>query len=228
MNNTTKHHTEYSEQDNKNFIQKTVHLYKENEKLINIVSTAVLVIILLILAYIFYWAPKQHKKAELAIYKAEQYFAKDSLQLALNGDGTCDGLLTIIDKYSLTKTADRACFMAGVCFLKDGKYDEAIKYLKKYSAKDKLVSVQALGLIGDAYMEKNDLSSAASYYKKASKKNPNDMLTPIYLLRYGIVCEMQNKWSDALSAYETILHKYPQSYEAMDIEKRIEYAKTRK
>ena len=89
----------------------------------------------MILAYIFYWAPKQHKKAELAIYKAEQYFAKDSLQLALNGDGTCDGLLTIIDKYSLTKTADRACFMAGVCFLKDGKYDEAIKYLKKYSAK---------------------------------------------------------------------------------------------
>ena len=53
------------------------------------------------------------------------------------------------------------------------------------------------------------------------------MLTPMYLMRYALVCEMQGNWSDAIDAYQTIQTKYTSSYEAMDVEKRIEYAKTR-
>lgn len=209
------------------FLEKVIKWYRKQEKMVNAVTIGIVVVVLLIMFYTLYWAPKRQAKAEVAIYKAEQYFAMDSVQTALNGDGTCEGLLDVIKTYPCTKTADRARFMAGSCYMKAGQLDDAIKMLKKCSTKSKMVSVQALGLIGDAYWEKNDLSSAAKYYKKATKKYPNDLLTPMYLLRYAMVCEAQGEWNKAIKAYETIQKEYTQSYEAMDVDKRIEYAKTR-
>ena len=47
-------------------------------------------------------APKEQQASE-AIYKAEGNFAKDSLRLALNGDGSSKGFLYIINNYSGTK-----------------------------------------------------------------------------------------------------------------------------
>jgi tetratricopeptide (TPR) repeat protein len=203
------------------------YFYSGKEKVINIVSTGIALVIIAVLAYMLFYIPKQQQKADVAIYKAEQYFAKDSLTLALNGDGQYDGVLDVIDNYGNTKTGNRAKYIAGICYLKLGQYDEAIKYLKKFKSKDKLVSVQALGSLGDAYMEKNDLDNAAKYYKKAVSKNGNDLITPAYLLRLGMLCEMQGKWKDAVSYYEKLQQEYMQSYEAMEIDKRIAYAKTK-
>ncbi len=168
-------------QQEENFLVKIVNTYRTNEKVVNITTGIVLVLLVLILGYFLWWSPKRQAKAELAIYKAEQYFSQDSTQLALNGDGSCEGLLDVIAKYPCTKTAKRARFMAGTCYLKQGQYDEAISCLKKFSSKDKLLPGQALCMIGDAYMEKNNIAKAAQYYHKASKKNPNDLLTSLYL-----------------------------------------------
>jgi tetratricopeptide (TPR) repeat protein len=169
----------------------------------------------------------KQKEAELAIFKAERYFGMDSLQLALNGDGAYSGLLDIINEYGNTKAGNRAKYMVGICYLKSGKYDDAIKYLKKFRSRDKLVSVQALGSIGDAYLEKNDMENAMKYYKKAISKNPNELITPVYLQRLGGLCEMQGDWKNALSYYETLQQNYMQSYEAADIEKRIAFVQAK-
>ena len=215
-------------QQNENFLVKIINAYRTNEKVVNITTGVVLVLVVVILGYFLWWSPQRQAKAELAIYKAEQYFAMDSTTLALNGDGSCVGLIDVIKQYPCTKTAKRARFMAGACYLKQGQYDEAISYLKKFSSNDKILPGQALCMIGDAYMEKSDISQAAKYYQKASKKNPNDLLTSLYLYRYALACEMQGSWKDAIVAYEQIQKEYPQSYEATLVEKRIAYAKTQK
>jgi tetratricopeptide (TPR) repeat protein len=203
-------------------------IYDSQQKVINAATIGLLVCVIVVLAYIIIYIPRQQEKAELAIYKAEQYFAMDSLKWALEGDGLYDGLLTVIDNYSNTKTGNRAKYIAGLCYLKLGQYDDAIKYLKKFKSKDKLVSIQVLGSLGDAYMEKNDLDNAAKYYKKTVSKDENDnTVIPVYLLRLGMLCEMQSKWDDAVLYYEKLQKEHPQSYEAMEIEKRIEYAKTK-
>jgi tetratricopeptide (TPR) repeat protein len=209
------------------WIQKVIDFYNEKQKIVNGVTIGGLVVIIAILAYTLDYLPVQEKKAEDVIWKAEGYFAMDSLQLALDGDGSYDGVLAVIDNYGSTKTGNRAKYIAGICYLKLGEYDEAIKYLKKFKSKDMFVSVQALASIGDAYMEKNDLDNAAKYYKKAVSKNPNDLITPMYLLRLGMLCEMQGKWKEAVSYYEKLQKEHPQSQEAMEIEKRIEFAKTK-
>ena len=197
--------------------------YETNRKKISVVSTVVLVVILLCIYLGVFWMPKRQQKAELDIFKAEQYFAQDSLQQALNGDGVYDGLLTVASRYRCTKTANRARYEIGICYLQMGDFEQAIKYLKKFKGKDKLVSVQALGSIGDAYMELNNLDKALTYYKKAAKKNPNDLLTPRYLYRAGLVCEKKGDWKAAAKLYEEMRHAYPNAMETMDIEKRIAY-----
>ena len=209
------------------YLKKVTDFYEEKKKVINVSSSVFLVVLALILAYFLYYVPKKQGEAEIAIFKAERYFGMDSLQLALNGDGVYDGLLTVIDEYGNTKSGNRAKYMAGICYLKSGQYDEAIKYLKKFKSKDKLVSVQALGSIGDAYLEKNDIDNAMKYYKKAVSKNRNELITPVYLQRLGWLCEMQGEWSNALSYYETLQQEYTQSPEAMDVEKRIAFVNTK-
>ena len=201
--------------------------YESNQKKINYLTTAVLVVAVLVVLYFTMWRPNRQKKAELAIFKAEQYFAQDSMQLALNGDGVYEGLLDVISTYPCTKTGNRAKYEAGICYLRMGDFDNAIKYLKKFKGKDKLVSVNALGAIGDAYAEKSDWNSAYSYYQKASKIHPNALLTPTYLYRAGLSCEKLGKWAAAEDIYTTLQHEYPASYEAMDIDKRIAYAKAK-
>lgn len=214
-------------------IKKVVGFYEREQRVINIVSAAVVIVLALSLAYFLYYVPKQQEKAEISIFKAERYFGMDSLQLALNGDGDHMGLLSVIDEYGRTPSGNRAKYMAGICYLKLGQFDEAITWLKKVNLKDKLISGQALGSLGDAYMENNDLENAMKYYKKAVSQNPNEIVTPVYLLRLGWLCEMQGLWKDAVSYYETLQHEYaqPQSqsqpFEVMDIEKRIAFAKTK-
>lgn len=205
------------------FMVKVQKWYETNKKAISYISTAVVVVVLLCVYLGVFWAPKRQQKAEVAIFKAEQYFAQDSLKLALNGDGVYDGLLDVASKYRCTKTGNRARYEIGICYLQMGEYDNAIKYLKKFKGKDKLVSVQALGSIGDAYVELNDLDKAMTYYKKAIKLNPNMLLTPRYMYRAGLVCEMKGDWKSAGKFYDELKLAYPNAYEAMDIEKRIEY-----
>ncbi|MDR1792705.1 MAG: tetratricopeptide repeat protein [Bacteroidales bacterium] len=211
--------------ENISFVKKIDHFYQKNQKPIWIAGVAVAVVVLVALIYFLWYIPSQENAANQAIIRAERYFEVDSLNLAVNGDGMHQGLKDVVDEYGMTKTGNRAKYLLGICYLRMGQYDDAIKYLKKFSSSDKLVSVQALGSIGDAYMEKNDMSQAEAYYKKAVSKNQNDLVTPVYLQRLGMLYQMQGKWSDALTMYQTIQKEHPQSAEASDIDKRIEFVK---
>jgi tetratricopeptide (TPR) repeat protein len=209
------------------YIKKVTDFYEEKKKVINIASSVFLVVLALVLAYFMYYMPKKQQAAEVAIFKAERYFGMDSLQLALDGDGVYSGLLAVIDEYGSTKTGNRAKYIVGLCYLKLGQYDEAIRYLKKFKPQrgEKLVCVQALGAIGDVYMGKNDMDNALKYYKKAVSKNPNELVTPVFLWKLGMLYDMQGNWKEALACFETLQKEYMQSYEAMDAEKRIAYLK---
>ena len=55
----------------------------------------------------FFKKPKEEKAVE-AMFKAEEYFRMDSVNLALNGDGQYDGFLKIISKYGGTDAAELA------------------------------------------------------------------------------------------------------------------------
>src|SRR5687768_13894748 len=66
--------------------------------------------------------PRERKAAE-AIFRAEEYYRNDSLNLALQGDGRGGvGLEKIISDYGGTKAGNRARFMAGSIYLRQGNF----------------------------------------------------------------------------------------------------------
>lgn len=166
-----------------------------------------------------YYKNSQDAQAQTQMFQAVRYFEADSLDLALNGDGNNLGLLDIIDDYGISDAANLANFYAGAAYLKQGKYDQAISYLKDFSSDDLLVQPRAYSLIGDAYMEQKDYKSAASYYQKAADYKPNKYFTPEYLMKAALAYEKLNNTEAAISAYDKIINDYWDSNEFQNAKK---------
>ncbi|WFE85189.1 tetratricopeptide repeat protein [Parabacteroides chongii] len=171
----------------------------------------------------------QEKKAAAAMFKGEQYFAKDSFNLALNGNGAdFDGFEGIIDQYGSTTSGNLAKAYAGICYFKMGDTEKALDKLKSFSGDDNMISPVIIGLIGDCYVNMGNIKEGISYFEKAAKKADNEVISPVYLKKAGIAYENQKQYSDAVKAYTTIKEKYFNSMEAADIDKYIARASAAK
>ena len=86
------------------------------EKLLTGLAVVVLVIFG-IYAYIKFIKTPKENNAAAQMFMAEQYFERDSFNLALNGDGNYPGFLKVMNEYSGTKAANNAKYYAGVCYM---------------------------------------------------------------------------------------------------------------
>lgn len=164
----------------------------------------------------------QEKKATTALFKGEQYFAKDSFALALNGNGAdYVGFEAIIDQYGSTKSGNLAKAYAGISYFRLGEPEKALDKLKSFSSKDNMISPAITGLIGDCYVNLGKTKEGISYFEKAAKSANNEVISPAYLLKAGIAYESLQQYKEAVKVYQTIKDKYYTSTEASDIDKYI-------
>ena len=196
--------------------------WEKNKKIIIGLSAAVIVVIGSWYVYKNYiQLPKEEKAAE-AIFKAQQYFANDSLDLALNGDGQNKGFLNTISNYSGTKSGNLAHYYAGVIYLRKGDFNKAIEHLKDFSTDSKQIQMMAYGRLADAYGDAGKKDEAVDYYKKAGNYFPeDDNASSEFLFRAGFLLESMNKNSDALTFYKQIKDKYPKTQMGFTIDKYI-------
>lgn len=220
-----------TEQGEKNIVAVEEALSKSEqfiERNQNLLIGTVALIVLIIGGYIgytrFVLEPRE-QEARAEIFMAEQYFEKDSLRLALEGDGAYLGFLDIISDYRMTRTANLARYYAGVSYLNLGEYEEAIEHLKKFRRRDQLLGAMALGAIGDAYLALDDKTNAARYYSRAASHEPNRLTTPAFLMKAGAVYEMLGQHDKAMEAYKRIQTEFRDSNEARNIERYIERAR---
>ena len=206
-------------------LTKTEQFVEDNQKTLTSLALGVLIIVSLYLAFQKFYVEPQDNDAQNNMFVAEQYFQRDSFNLALNGDGNYFGFLDIISDYKMTKSSNLAKYYAGVCYLHLGDYEEAVSYLKKFSTSDIMISSIKNGAIGDAYVELGEYKQAISYYEKAANSNINDFSTPIYLNKAGQLLEDEGDFKKALDLYEIIKADYPKSAEGRNIEKVIARAK---
>jgi tetratricopeptide (TPR) repeat protein len=200
---------------------------EDNQKSLSIIAGAIIAAVVIYLAFNrFYLKPKE-EKAQKQMFVAEQYFEKDSFNLALKGDGNYPGFLDIIDEYGLTDASNLAQYYAGICYKNLGKYTEAIDYLKKFDSKDKIVSNIAKGSIGDCYAELGNTDEAIKYYERAANKVSNDLTTPLYLMRAGILLEEKGDYKKALEVYQRIQKEFYRTSQGQQIEKYITRAKVK-
>lgn len=165
-------------------------------------------------------APKE-AKANDAIAKAQQYFAMDSMNLALNGDGASKGFLKIAKEYSGTNAGNLAGYYAGICYLNLGEYAKAEKFLKDFSSDDTYLQARAYALTGDALSEQKKFADAVDYYKKAADRNEKDeSFNAEYLFRAGMLYSTElNKQSEAVAVFKKIKDEYPTTQRGLEIDK---------
>ena len=214
-----------SEQDQfesvENALSRTEHYIEQNQKSLTIIVLAIIIIIGGYLGYQRFVVSPKEKEAQSQMWMAEQYFARDSFNLALHGDGNYLGFLDIVDEYSITKSANLANYYIGISYLHLGQYEQAIEYLKAFESDDEMVAPIAYGAIGDAYMELEEPAEALKFYEKAVTKSDNEFTTPIYLMKVGFVYEQNQDYEKALEAYQTIKNDFPESAEGRQIDKYI-------
>ncbi len=172
-----------------------------------------------------YFEPRE-KEAQESIFMAEQFFAIDSFQLALDGKNDAMGFLDVIEEYGSTDAGNMAKAYAGICYKQLGDEEKAIEYLSKFSADDNVVQPSVLGSIGDCYWDLGDANKAVTYYKKAAEGD-NEFMTPYYNERAALAYMSLGQNDKALAVLEGIVKKYPSYSNISGIKKYIELVKNK-
>ncbi len=203
-------------------IEKAKGMFEKYKKPIIGISAAIILLVGGWFAYNKYIQEPGEQKAAEAMFKAEEYFKNDSLNLALKGDGTNKCFLYIIKNYGGSKSGELANFYAGNIFLRNGDFNNAIKYLKDFSTDSKQIQMIAYGRLGDAYSELKKNDEAVDHYKKAGHAFPEDEFNASeFLFRAGYLLESLGKNSEAIEVYKEIRQKYPRTEKGFSIDKFI-------
>jgi tetratricopeptide (TPR) repeat protein len=204
--------------------------YEQNKKVITYVGAAFAILIAALVYYRFFYLPEQEKEAANEMFWAENYFQNDSFNIALKGGPTVFaaegqkpmmGYEQIAENYNLTRSGNLANYYAGICYLRTGKYEQAIEFLDKYDGDDEIVAPIAIGAIGDCHMELNHIDDAIKYYSKAADKSNNSFTTPYYLKKTAFAHEQKGAYKEALETYQRIETEFSTSTEAQEISKYI-------
>jgi tetratricopeptide (TPR) repeat protein len=200
---------------------KTEDFINENQNVIIGVVGAIIAVVVAFYAYNRVYLAPLEEEAHGQMFMAEQYFQKDSFDLALNGDGNYLGFLDVADEYGRTSAGNLAHYYAGISYLRLGQFEEAISELESFDGAGEMLSAVALGAIGDANMELGDIDEALSYYEKAADASENNFTSPIYLQKAGFAAEKAGKFDKAIDYYTQVKENYPTSNEGRDAEKFI-------
>lgn len=185
------------------------------------IFVAIIAIVAGYLAYSTFVAEPREEEAAKAIFKAEQYFVNGDFETALNGDGINAGFLQVIDENGGTDVANMAYAYAGLCYVQQQNYDEAINYLEKYKGSDRIVSPMVKYALGNCYAHNENIDKAIKLVLAAADEAENITVTPKCLFDAAAMYEKQGKADKALELYNRIKNEYPQAPEAANIERFI-------
>ncbi len=202
-------------------LTRTEQFIEDNQKIITYVVGAIVLVVAGYLGFNrFYLQPKEDE-ARSQMFMAINYFERDSFNLAINGDGNYFGFLDIIDDYGITKAANRANYYTGISYLHLGQYEDALDYLNDFKTDDLLLSPITEGAKGDAYLELGEMENALKQYKKAVSLSDNELTAPIYMMKAAKLMESMDELENALTMYQEIKDKYPDSDEGTDVDRYI-------
>ncbi len=205
---------------------KSEAFFAKNKKAIIGVTVAVLVVIAGIFVYHSYVATPRAEKASTELAKSQELFNNEQY------DKAGEGFLKVINNYGGTDAANLANLYLGLCYANQDKWQDAVKYLEKFSCKDDaMISPAAKAALGNAYANNGNLDKAVSALKDAASmadsKSINDAnysLSATFLIQAGEILESQNKKDEALKIYKDVKAKYvnAQQVQSNEIDKYIE------
>lgn len=155
-----------------------------------------------VLCYIFIYHTPRLQKAFDAYNRVELNAMNDSVAAAQYKE--------VADKYKGNDAGKLAALSAGESLYNEGKYEEAVEYLKRFSSKDAVLDANAMILAGDCYVNLKKYDEALDLYQKAVRKaDGNKQIVPRALLKEANVYDEQKKYDKSLECYQTIKKDFP-------------------
>lgn len=191
-----------------------------NQKTIMWVCIGITAVIAIILIYMFAIRKPGIENANNAIGQA------DLETLSGNDSTALVQYQHVADEFGY-EAGNRAALNSAIILYKQGKYQEALDYVKKYSGKESVIGATAKALEGDCYVNLDKLDNALACFDdavKISDKNPS--LTPYFLMKQANVYNAQKNYTKEAETYQTILDEYPSFGPriGVDFEKYVERA----
>ena len=188
---------------------------KDNKK--TIITAAIAVVAVAVIAIVWFLVNQNGAKdadEAIALADIEQ---NDSTALALYKDAAKLG----------HASGNRAKLNAAIALYNDGKYQEALDYLKDASVNSDIVEAGQYSLMGDCYVNLKQNAEALKAFDKAiSAADENPEIVPFILIKEANIYRSQGNFKAEAKAYKEIIDEYP-SYVAntrLDIKKYYERA----
>lgn len=171
---------------------------KNNKK--TIVTIGIIVAALIIIGLIWFAVDRNSSaKADEAIALADVEM-NDSIALKYYMDAAELG----------HKSGNRAKLHAAIALYQQGKYEDALKYLKDASVSSDIVEAGKYSLMGDCYVNLKNYDEALSSYNKAiSSADNNPQIVPFVLVKEANVYRAQKRYREEDNCYKKIINEYP-------------------
>jgi tetratricopeptide (TPR) repeat protein len=185
------------------------NFFDKYRKAITYVSAALVLVLGSYFAYEYAYAKPRNHEAEVAFWKAYNYFMIDSTEWALNGKDDALGFESIIAQYDGTPAAELSHYCAAIIYRDKGDFGAALSHFEQVNVDDQAVSVYVTGNIGDMHVEMGNLDEGVKHFEKAaaaSKANgTRDYLAGEYYLKAARVYMEQNNKDKAKETLEKAL-----------------------
>ena len=147
---------------------KSEQFVDKNRKQLTLGLGGAAALILVVIGYSSLVVAPQNTTAEEAAFMAEHYFAKDSADLAMLGDGLNAGLEEILSDHSGTPAAARAAFELGIIHRDAARFEEAVEAFSLAGFSDDVFGPLTDANIGDCLVELGDLEGAEGHFASAA------------------------------------------------------------
>jgi tetratricopeptide (TPR) repeat protein len=194
---------------------KSEQFVDKNRKQLTLGLGGAAALILIVIGYSSLVVAPKNTAAEEAAFMAEHYFAKDSADLAMLGDGLNAGLEEILSDHSGSPAAARAAFELGIMHRDAARFDEAVDAFNQAGFSDNVFGPLTDANIGDCLVELGDLEGAEGHFASAASRSASGLaakaLSPMCSYKRALVLIELGNEDKARGVLEDLAEDFPNS-----------------
>lgn len=194
---------------------KSEQFVDKNRKQLTLGLGGAAALILIVIGYSSLVVAPKNTAAEEAAFMAEHYFAKDSADLAMLGDGLNAGLEEILSDHSGTPAAARAAFELGIVHRDAARFEEAVDAFNQAGFSDDVFGPLTDANIGDCLVELGDLEGAEGHFASAASRAASGLaakaLSPMCSYKRALVLIELGNEDKARGVLEDLAEDFPNS-----------------
>lgn len=155
--------------------------------------------------FLFYLSFAYGRKINTQIWRALQALEQQNYEEALYGNDNFYGLDALAHGYRFAAGTKIARYSAALAALHLEKYEEVIGYLEGLSFSQEDIQVLSQLALADAFIGIGAYEKSIPIYQSIYKTAKKTSFFPVFVKKYGLILEQQQKNSSALALYKEVL-----------------------